>query len=443
MADDNSFGLDDFDGRGTGAGSSAPVVGIGVVRIGKRDYAVGLHWAPIEAQVTADKDARAAALNLKAEYYCLRPGAFPQYGLGFKAAGHKANMPSLAAHLSASKQGAWIGLFAVAGGYYLIAVKDGAIDAETDRYFENSQDALDALEIIQANWGSGDWEIIAPASLSIYGSKEIPISQLIDGRPSVRLREVSQTGTIIRLGAIVAGLIGLAGFYFILGEQQMEMIEAELAAKQEQAREILAPEQEIVVPPMPWEGKPLATAALAACVREVGEFPLDIPGWSVKEIICVEETIAAAIDRDGLLGERGGPVTWIAPFVTSERRKPSVDFPPDGSGSRARVQWSLGSLPRIPVDLATLNLSTVRRGMLQVMEQRMTPVTFGQADSNEFWRGMTFSFKTKASPLEFGDLLAAIPGVIINKARLDVTSGEWLLEGSVYEQLPLPKNAKR
>lgn len=440
MSSDINFGMtDDAAGGAEGIGS-----GVGVVRVAKRDYAIGLYWNSVNIPSNAPKEARemASSDRVSADFYCIRNGTTPQFGLGFKAVGHKSGMASLAAHLASVKAGSWIALFAISGGFYLVAVRDDGILSECDRFFESRNEAIETFQDFQAQ---SDWaEEIAPDDLEIPGTKEVDIATLLDGRPPARLVEVSRSKNLVRIGvAAFVVLFGLIGGYVYIDSIEQARLQEELEAKFRQTQDALFKKEEIPIPPMPWEGKPLGIAVLDACRTEVLGFKAAIAGWKLSEVICEGETVAAALDRTGAIGQGGGPVTWIAPQVSREGFTPSVDFPPEGSGQRARVQWSTKSLPRIPVDVAKMKLAPTKRAILQVIESRMTSVTFSDADQNDFWKGFVFTFATREDPTRFGDLIAALPGVIISRIRFDVQNAEWQLEGKVYEQLDRPKQPPR
>ena len=103
----------------------------GVLKISGKDYAVGLFWNSASDAAAAAAEAKAAARNpgLDADFYTVRGEIMPQYGLGYKDSGHKAGMPSLAAHLNNAVEGNWIGVFTYADNYYLVAVRDDAISS--------------------------------------------------------------------------------------------------------------------------------------------------------------------------------------------------------------------------------------------------------------------------------------------------------------------------
>jgi hypothetical protein len=443
MSGDTDFGMGDSSDWNDGQASNEPTVG--VVRVGKRDYAVGLYWNSVNLSTSAVAEARemASSERISADFFCIRQGLSAQFGLGFKDMGHKSSMPSLAAHVSSVKSGSWIGIFEVVGGYYLIAIRDDGILAESDKFYSSEEAARDAFDNFRAQ---SDWqETIAPKSFNLSGVKEMDISTLLEGRPPARLREVRRSINAVRL-LIAAAAIGgvlIGGFYYIDSIEQ-EKLREELARRTLEAQQlIVGKEKPIEVPPMPWEGKPNGFAFLKACRDQVGRLQADVPGWKLTDVICADKSVAAAYQRRGTLGTGGGPITWIAPYIHKPGFSPSVEFPPAGSTNTARAQWQIGDLPNIPVDIETMKIAQVRTKILHILERRMTTVAFTDADSNEFWRGLAFTFKTKEDPMRFSDLIGALRGVIITKLHLAVGTTEWTLEGKIYEQLPLPKQAKR
>lgn len=440
---DDGFGMDIAPSAATAYAESS----VGVVRAGRRDYAVGLQWFGVQepSKAAAEARAQAATPGYEADFFCVKPSGAPQFGLGFKVQGHKSGMPSLAAHLAAVRGGSWIGLFEVAGGWYLVAVRDDGILSECDRFFEDADAARSEFEgfLSQSDWN----ESIAPSSFDIPGTFEVPIDDLLTGRPSVKLQDAGRSSMIMRLGLglIIVGVVVVGGMLYQDRVEQARLQElAEQALREVQDR--ISPQEEIIIPPMPWEGRHMAVHELDACVEAVFGFPTDIPGWKVTELICENGRVAAAIDRIGTLGgglngtaAGGGSITWIRHMVHRKGFHPSVDAPPEGSGNRVRVQWQTEGVPTIPVDIKTEKVSVMRQFVLERMESRMVPVTFSQADSNEFWTGFNFSFQTTADPRGFSDVIGALPGAMMVSTRYDVASGVWSLEGRAYEQLPLPE----
>src|SRR3546814_10294005 len=90
----------------------------------------------------------AATAGMDSDFYCVRTEGVPQYGLGSREFGHKAGIPSLAAHAASNKGGSWIGAFTVRDGFYLLAVKDDAVLSEYDKFFasERSEEHTSELQ---------------------------------------------------------------------------------------------------------------------------------------------------------------------------------------------------------------------------------------------------------------------------------------------------------
>jgi hypothetical protein len=437
----NDFGMSNYEDA---SAYEASINDIGVIKVGKREYAVGLLWHKIEDVSKAANEARltAANENQKADFFCLRLTGDAQFGLGFKVRGHKNGLPSLAAQLASAKGGKWLGLFQVENGYYLAAVYEDAIMSECDRFFSNADEAKEEFENF---YNSTDWkETIAPDSFEIPGTNEVSIAKLLEDRISCRLQSVSKTGGIVKVAVglgILVGAIGGVNLYL----KHLEDIELArlIAMEAEKARsQIFAPKQdELKIPDAPWVRQTVASHYIDSCVNNILKFPLDIPGWNVKELICDGNIVAAAIDRSGVLGKGGGSFNWIKIMVENEGFKPTIIPPPGGNGNRASVQWDMGDLPKIPVDVNTLKTSEMRNGLISVMDERFIPVQISDGPSNsDFFRGIAFAFSTNEDPRNFTDIISALTGSFITRLSYQVDNNLWTLEGQAYEQLPLPTN---
>ncbi|NTF17252.1 type 4b pilus protein PilO2 [Agrobacterium rubi] len=438
---DDGFGIDSMEDSSLGE-SSSYIMRVGVIRVNKRDYAVGLQWNTLEDPSRGAEEARAYASmpSVMADFFGVRQSSSPQFALGFKSYGHKSNMPSLAAHAAREKGGSWLGLFEVAGGYYLLAVRDDAIISEFDRFYEDREAALRAFdEVRYMTWD----ETIAPASMKVDQTSSLTLDTLLAGKPPVKLGDVRKTSPIIKfclLGFFAVGVFFAYSTYMEgVNQKALDEQAAELA-RQAASLVTQTPEEE-PIPEMPWVNLPQGAKLLEKCVGDVRQFRLSIPGWSVNDFFCSSSSVsaAAAIDRKAMVGAGGGSVNWIRPYVEREGFKPSITFPPEGSGSRVRAEWPLADVPMIPVDINTVKIRKIRESLLTVFEDRMTPIKFSDADSNLYWRGLAFDFETKIDPLAYSDILSAIPGLIVDDVTYSVKTNTWQVKGRAYEQLPLPK----
>jgi hypothetical protein len=438
---DDGFGIDGMDDSALGE-SSTYIMRVGVIRVNKRDYAVGLQWNTLEDPSRASEEARAYASmpSVSADFIGVRQSTSPQFAVGFKSYGHKSNMPSLAAHAAREKGGSWLGLFEVAGGYYLLAVRDDAIISEFDRFYDDREAALRAFqEVRYMPWD----ETIAPASFQVDQNSSATLETLLSGKPPVKLSDVKKTSPIVKFclaGFFVVGsIVGVSLYLQGEGLEEGQRRAAELA---QQATSPFAQQPEVEAPPeMPWVNKLQGAKFLDRCVGDIRKFRLSIPGWTVTEFFCKLETgtAAAAIDRAGTIGSGGGSINWIKKYVSRDGFEPRITPPPEGSGSRVRVDWPLSDVPNHPVDIKTLKIDKIRHALLTIFEDRMTPIRFGEADTNQFWRGLQFDYETKLDPLAFADVLSAVPGLIVDDVTYSVTTNTWSVKGRAYEQLPLPK----
>jgi hypothetical protein len=438
---DDGFGIDNMDDSELGE-SSTYIMRVGVIRVNKRDYAVGLQRNTLEDPSRAAEEARAYASmsSVAADFFGIRQSSSPQFAVGFKSYGHKSNMPSLAAHAAREKGGSWLGLFEVAGGYYLLAVRDDAIISEFDRFYDDREAALRAFqEVRYMPWD----ETIAPASFQVDQNSTTTLGALLSGKPPVKLTDVKKTSPIVKVclvGFFAVGSIWAVSTYLEgVNQEELQRQASELA---QQAASLTSQQpEEPPPPPMPWENLSQGAKFLDKCVSDIRKFRLSIPGWSVNEFFCSVSTgtAAAAIDRSGNIGSGGGSINWIKKYVERDGFQPTITPPPEGSGSRVSAEWPLEGVPTIPVDIKTVKIGKIREALLTVFEDRMTPIRFSEADTNQYWRGLTFDYDTRLDPLAFADVLSAVPGLIVDDVKYTVKTNTWSVKGRAYEQLPLPK----
>ena len=101
---DSGFGVD--------AVPDAPgSVDVGTVTAAGREWAVGLLWQNVDNTSKAVAEAKAMAQNsVEGDFYLIRSEGTHQYAVGWRAAGQKAGMPSLAATLGEGRDNL-IGVF--------------------------------------------------------------------------------------------------------------------------------------------------------------------------------------------------------------------------------------------------------------------------------------------------------------------------------------------
>ena len=286
-----------------------------------------------------------------------------------------------------------------------------------------------------------DWEkIYAPAELQLSDTiEELDITEYLSRRSSVRLEHIKSNGMQARFLASLLGIlvimVGIA-WYFNVPQIYFDSIKDKLSQlKENTLQQSGLSSQSLEPPPMPWINQFQGIPVLMGCVNSINEFPASIPGWSIAELICNGNIASARLTRMGKLGETGGSVNWIIPYIQKPDFDPKLVWPQDGSKDLVEVNWIFQPYPLIETDIETTSVSVIRELLLRMFEERMTPITFTQTDSNEFWHGVGFQFTAQYNPLDFADILSLVPGLIITTIHYEPNFGNWTIKGKAYEQL--------
>jgi hypothetical protein len=437
--------IDDFEDGYADASDS-----VGTLRIGKTHYAVSLIWQEADDDTDPAAAARsvAADTSVNGDFLVLRPQS-RQFGIGHKDKSHAKGMPSLGAHIAESRRGtqaSWLGLFEVEGGFYVIAVRDELILAQTDRFYADEMHARGELDNLLNldDWG----ETFAPVGFEIENSTDKSLVQLLAGKPP-RLRDIDKMGGMAKwgVGLILLLLIIGGGLYY---QNHLAEVAAEVAENEriEQLRAALPGGQATVpVPPMPWEDRPTATAYLDACMAAMHKAVLDFPGWKPDKIECdANANVKLDILRATSLEGGGGTVNWIRWTLDKSPSLAGASILPQGPDG-ATITWTGGKMENYPPDLnpRAPDIGKSRFYLQSWFEEAFTTITFPKAAQNDFFRTVSFTFTTQYEPTKFSSILGKVPGLTIEKVTSDLKRFPltYQVEGSVNEQLPLPKNARR
>lgn len=445
MAENDAFEVD----SGPNDGDSASYV----VRVGSKNYAVGLIWADVEDKAEAASEARAAAArpDSDADLFCVRQlGA--QYGLGSRTSGHQKNMPSLGGLIADSRsamQGSLVGLFELKdGSFYLIVVRDGMILGLGDKVFVDESRARSAFEDVLR---LSDWaEIYAPESMGFANSQEIDLEGLTKSGKAPRLTDVDRVSGVIKWGgvALVALAVVFGGLFYMNHLNEVEYQEemrrlAEAAARQLPGRS----EQVVEVPPMPWEGKFVAAQYLPACAQAMKQAVLAIPGWKPLRIECDGNgrNVTMTIERLAGLGSGGGTINWVRWALDRSAIK-SASATPTGQDTVA-ISWQIpGTLDQYKpeLDQAPPPIGESRRYVQSWLEETFTPVVFPTSGGNTFFDSVSFRFETPYDPSRFGAIIGKVPGSTITKVAIDLRQQpyRYQVEGALHYQKPLPPEMK-
>lgn len=421
------------------------------LRIGRKTYAVGLIWNTIELAENAAAEARATAARdgVNADFFCVRRGSNPQYGLGTKDGGHAAGMPALAACLADANVSVsnWIAAFRTEDGWYLIAVRDDAVFSELDRIYASEEDAKARFAEL-LDFGGWD-QRIAPAAWAHEDSTERALAEFLRKRPSVRLQPVAAGARrALVLGAAVL-LLGAAGIGLW---QYKATLDAERDAELRRAlASVVQPRQAapVRVAP-PWESAPLPSAFLAACVAGAKELPIDVPGFRLAFVSCDGKSVAGTFEAIKLEGTGAPTLNWINDWLKRNGRGLSQALPLDGQPGRAVVGSATRGLKARPPAEAGAMKEAKRYLTAQLTEAFIEP-SFAQPvrptppapqpgqpapPPQDMFASMKFAFASGVEPTAFVRTLDAVSGLVVLKAVYDVAKWSWQIEGEVYERIP-------
>lgn len=275
----------------------------GVVKVGRRTYAVGLYWQPSPSGRVAQAAREAAQQpGQKADYYCVRGAsksvAIPQYGLGQEAMGHRVGMATLAASLANVQPGSWAGAFRLREGTWVVVVRDDLIAPDGDFLFDNDDQARDRL--LQEVSLGGVQRVYAPDGWAVPGSDPTPLPLLLQDRADCMLQPVTVPLKLIMYGVAGLAVLGLLIFLFMQWQADQERIAAEAEAAA--AGPISAMTQTWQWPPAEkayerrWEKQARMAEVFDTCRKLFEQARASELGWRIKGIVCSGGSLT--VDRD-------------------------------------------------------------------------------------------------------------------------------------------------
>ncbi len=431
----------------------------GALAIGKMKYAIGLKWNTVFDETSVTKEARIAAKADKeeADFFCIRSGDAPQFGLGHKSKGHRTGMPSLAAAIHDIYENDWVAVFRVGGNFYLAAARDDLIISEYDQLIYSEDDAKDAFSnlLVSASWDKA----IAPQSWGFDGTEEQKLDDLELSPKLHRLRTANPTKNLIRIGifcAVIAGVgFGLNYGYNAYLEHQEE-IARKIALERERNENVnkvvrvvedavemipgvqLPDTQFIEQPPQPpWFGKRNGIGELITCTSGILDVDLQVPGWATSTISCRAGSVHV-----GFLN-RGGTTTWAENYL-NENGFPDLNL--DRSVGAPTIQVSIPApfVTTYPYDVDAQDLTRVGSYLKRHFEELRLELEWNLREANptnildRYYNAADFTFETLLSPDNYAPLFSRIKGFEITNITYNIESSTWQVQGSVYQKRPTP-----
>lgn len=419
-----------------------------VVDVNGKPYVAGLTWLALTRYTNYMTEARELGKKRGMDMVAIRRGSQLQAGFAPKTRGKLRGMYSLAAALCGVLGPDCIAAFELANGrYVMVAVIRNTVMAGRD--FVGSLDEVrrevsDALQLASED-AAGQWHgrIVAPPEI-LEGAETASLADLLppaSAKPEFRLRQLTlglTRGELIALASglavICMGTVALLQWRTAVDEREAaELAQLNLAQELERAQR----EKNDVV--LPWEVTAGASSFTRACQTAIGELPLSVGGWILREAICDLQRVAATYARP-----EGG--TTVAVFVEAAThtfgQTPAVIA--DGAG--ASIFTTINLTPNGPESLQPMAsaLSAVTSYLQQMQGiaegQLATPpeplVVPGEtAPPAPEWKHRTLTVTTGLSPI---DLVDGLPpnGLRITEIHLvldqDAGALTWNITGDIY-----------
>ncbi len=453
----------------------------GTVTLGKKQYATGLVWYSSDDPKKVAKEAVAYARSddYRAEFFCIRSGENPQFGLGYKSLGHKNNMPSLAASLDKAFDDNWLGAFKVDGSIYIVAVREGMVLSACDQVYSVEEEARAAFSDL---FYKADWEeVIAPDMWGIPNTVERDIIDVVGTTAEAKLRPANplqKAFKILLIFGILGGIVfGALQYNEHLKEQDRLEAQREMRkeitlqqAREEQQRtaieearkkfdqaiqaveDTVAPvlgietEQEVVkpdVPPRPpWEGRRNGVGDLIGCYRDVMRAPIAVPGWQTTSVQCSNGQISVTLQKSG------GTVLWAGHYLR-ENGYPDADFSDYIGASSLVHRYDASFVTDHPTVLQTIGVDNVRKYLRSHFAEMELPIEVTvqpndpQSRLSRFYEVGNFVFSTDLDPTIFAPLLSKINGFVIQNTNFNINDGLWSIDGRFFHEreVPIPRPA--
>lgn len=424
------------------------------IRVKNRDYAVGLFWqvatSMAPAQIQREAVLFAQKLAQPHKYVCVKPFGIKQYGLG--ASKHHYNPKSISAAATAAENvpatRSFLGVWKIKGGFWLCALRAGAIHPNGDKIFVNEEAARQAF---LHNLELDEWnQIIAPASWGIDSADEISLESFFRKPGTGRVIVIGDSNRRI-MAMAASALLLLGGGYFAFNYTSAAdgwfrgidtSVLEELPVPTPVRKKVEFEEVQS------WRYIPVNSRTHNQCMHSVRDFYKQIPGWSVSTIECdaVEGVFTSTWSRYS-----GGTARMFDQYSRHYRSNGSMPYDErsfGGSGQSAVLtrQWRIdeeeniaASEPQLSLEEAEVHLWTLQQSTgidLNIRRDSVDPrIVYpprGYTVLNG--RGLRFTLSTNLDPAKMFRNLYKIPGSVIYKITYQKERNLWRVEGFIHQK---------
>jgi hypothetical protein len=414
--------------------------GIGSVLMGRKRFAVGLDWEPVQREEGVRKQAERGQKSGYRRTLYVPYGE--QHGFGSQDRQQRRGSISLVTAARTELLGPrWVGAFRINDAdrfWWIGAVRDGEV-------YEDAMvaDEASARALLMDTLDAPDWtRVIAPEDWQVAGTIPARIEQALSLRSGTPLRPVDGRRDVIQRSVILGliGVIGAGGYYFWSDMKRVEAVQAAELARMRDAMVRVDPRTH------PWADTSTISEFVDTCAREIEATLFVVPGWGNWPIVCT------ASGREGLLstewGRTGGRVPWL--HAATAHLSEQVALLDGGARAQLRREFRFEgesggeiAVPWTETQVAELVLSRFQTlGLDLTLRPRVRSVTTTQRQDlrSPLYNRHDLSLETSVAIAEYATLLSDIPALVPEALIYGVDTGTWTLTTKIYHPpiLPLP-----
>lgn len=419
----------------------------GSITIGRRGYAVGLLWQPLQNSEDPIPEIREAIdSDPDADLYCLRSTTTPQYGIGKKIMGHRPGEPSAAAAIASvlSEYTSVAAVFPVKEGWWLLAVRNDLILSEEDVLFETEQEAVNAFFALMA---LPDWDLkIAPEHWAVEKARQISLETLIKkSGTKVALEELGAAQKTQFLTVIAVGLLILIAVlvYFVVSLWNSVFTEEKIEAVP--IPEAIQPVEPTPEKPKPWEKVPRLDAFLHKCWNNAYQLTtLTIPGWQIGTVNCNYQGLTTGWSKSW---DRAGRIAWLKAAL-NEYKMSRVNVQLNQDGTTANGQLAFTDIPLV-ASVPTLDERKLWEELTDIRQATNISMNFSRQSTldppdnpdgtkpanQQEYVFYQFSISSPYTPFEWKTFFEKFPGLELTAISFNPgldAQDKWKYEGRIY-----------
>lgn len=412
----------------------------GVIKVGRRSYAVGLTWTFKEggSRVSELAGRLGEQMNRELDLYVAAGDSKDQVGLGTRDEGHLAGQLVAALAIDPTQRGGdCLCAFMIGeNAWWIIAFQDGRVVADEVR-----RELQQAHDLFSEQFERRVWaKVLAPADWEGPDFRAVTIEQVLRLGPKLRAVSPVRMHRVRFLIAACFALVVGGGYYYWteVHDAQLREQEAAEAAARESSRQGR----------VPWRDAPTLSAFVDACNGQIELGQFDAPGWVSSERLCIFQngraSLSLAWKRDS------GRFNWLdaAWRQRGGTTLGSLSLAPNGEIAELALPVDVGAVERrtdVPLDPGIIEGLVRKRfqafGVAVEIREYARPIS---PEQRKKLRAPQFDYHqvtvtTQGGLQDLVALLAGIPAIAPSALQFDPTSGIWQLVVLVYHPPIMPE----